>query len=88
MSDALPRWLGPEQVAAYVSCRVDHVPRLVRRGLLPPPSLHLGPRSPRFDRLRIDAMFGQAAASATDTAKEMARATLRARLENRSAHAR
>ena len=82
------RWLGPEQTATYVSCRVDHLPRLVRSGKLPPPSLHLGPRSPRYDRLRSDAMFGTAAASEVDARKEAARARLRARLQGRQAQAR
>lgn len=57
-----PRWLDPEAAAAYISVRVDELPRLRRAGKLPAPSYHLGPRKPRYDRLQLDAMFGDAAA--------------------------
>lgn len=52
------RWLDRDAVARHVSVRVDHIPRLVRAGKLPAPSLHLGARSPRWDRDSIDALFG------------------------------
>lgn len=51
------RWLSPEQTAAYVSRRVDELPRLVRSGKLPSPSHHFGPRSPRWDRVELDSLF-------------------------------
>jgi hypothetical protein len=57
MVDVIPRWLNREQVAAYVGRRVDELPRLVRAGKLPAASLHFGPRSPRWDRLALDALF-------------------------------
>jgi hypothetical protein len=58
-----PRWLDAEAAAAYISVRVDELPRLRRAGKLPSPSWHLGPRKPRYDRLQLDAMFGGGTAS-------------------------
>lgn len=58
-----PRWLDREATAQYIGVRVDHLPRLRRRGLLPEPSCHLGPRSPRWDRDALDAAFGAPVAS-------------------------
>jgi hypothetical protein len=58
-----PRWLDAEAAAAYISVRVDELPRLRRAGKLPAPSCHLGPRKPRYDRLQLDAMFGGGTAS-------------------------
>ena len=57
MNDA-PRWMDRDAAADYISVRVDELPRLVRRGLIPAPSYHLGPRCPRWDRLALDARFG------------------------------
>jgi hypothetical protein len=57
MSELIPRWLNPEQTASYVGRRVDELPRLVRAGKLPAPSLHFGPRSPRWDRVQLDSLF-------------------------------
>jgi hypothetical protein len=86
MADA--RWLSAEQAAAYVSRRVDELPRLVRRGLLPEPSYHFGPRSPRWDREALDALFAPAAASPGDEKlKREARDALRKRLQGRKANA-
>ena len=53
-----PRWLDREATADYIGVRVDQLPRLRKKGLLPEPSLHLGPRTPRWDRLELDAKFG------------------------------
>lgn len=61
MSEA--RWLDRDALAEYVSIRVDEIPRFTRRGKLPAPSYHLGPRSPRWDRQKVDAAFGGAVAS-------------------------
>lgn len=58
-----PRWLDREACAAYISVRVDELPRLLRRGLLPSPSYHLGPRCPRWDRDALDARFTGGVAS-------------------------
>ncbi len=51
------RWMAPEAAATYIGRRVDELPRLVKRGLLPKPSYHFGPRSPRWDRTTLDALF-------------------------------
>lgn len=57
------RWLDREALAHHIAVRVDELPRLLRRGALPSPSLHLGPRSPRWWSAEVDAMFGLAVAS-------------------------
>ena len=57
------RWLDPEATARYISVRVDALPRLVRQGRIPQPDYTLGPRSPRWDRLALDAQFEGGAAS-------------------------
>lgn len=57
------RWLDPEAAAAYISVRVDQLRRLEKAGKLPEPSMHLGPRKPRYDRLKLDAMFDGGTAS-------------------------
>lgn len=49
-----PRWLDATAAAAYLSVRADALPRLQRAGRIPAPSYHLGPRSPRWDRLALD----------------------------------
>lgn len=58
-----PRWLDRDETARYLSVRVDELPRLTRRGKLPTPSLHLGPRTPRWDRQALDAVFAGGVAS-------------------------
>ncbi len=61
------RWLDRAGVAAYLSVRVDALPRLARRGKLPAPSYHLGARSPRWDRLALDsALSGTPSCPAID----------------------
>ena len=67
MPDDSPRWLDPDAAARYLSVRVDFLGRLVRQKRIPAPSYRLGARSPRWDRLALDAMFDGGAAS-TDTA--------------------
>ncbi len=52
-----PRWLTPDQAATYIGRFRDELPRLVRAGKLPAPSYHFGPRSPRYDRHALDAIF-------------------------------
>ncbi|HEX3587818.1 MAG TPA: hypothetical protein VH024_17595 [Candidatus Angelobacter sp.] len=59
-----PRWLNVEAAAAYISVRVDAIPRLVRQGRIPKPDYTLGQRSPRWDRLALDAAFDGGPASA------------------------
>ena len=51
------RWLDREALARHISVRVDEVAKLLRAGKLPAPSYHLGPKSPRWDRLAVDALF-------------------------------
>ena len=52
-----PRWLNAEATAAYLSVRPDALSRLVRQGRIPAPDYRLGERSPRWDRLALDAAF-------------------------------
>lgn len=58
-----PRYLDPEQTASYISVRVDALARLVRQRRIPEPDYTLGPRSPRWDRLALDATFDGGTAS-------------------------
>lgn len=60
---AEPRWLDREALALHISVRVDELPRLLKAGKLPVPSYHLGPKSPRWDRLALDARFEGGVAS-------------------------
>jgi hypothetical protein len=55
MTDA--RWMDAEATAKYISVRIDALPRLVRQGRIPRPTYDIGPRSPRWDRLALDATF-------------------------------
>lgn len=57
------RWLDPEAAARYLSVRPDALPRLVKDGRIPAPSHALGARSPRWDRLALDAAFDGGTAS-------------------------
>lgn len=50
-------WLDRRALADYITARVDELPRLQKRLLLPTPSYHLGPKSPRWRRSEVDAMF-------------------------------
>lgn len=69
---SLPRWADRDTLARYISVRVDRLPKMVRDGLLPAPSLHLGPRSPRWDLRQVDAAFAPQAASAREPTLEEA----------------
>ena len=60
---AEPRWLNAEAAASYLSVRVDALPRLVKQGRIPEPNRTLGERSPRWDRLALDAAFEGGTAS-------------------------
>jgi len=62
-----PRWLNPDNAAAYIGVRVERLRPLVKAGKLPPPSYHLGPNQPRFDRLALDRVFSRE--EAADTAE-------------------
>ena len=52
-----PRWLTRAQVATYLNLTTDRLRRLIKTKRLPPPSYHLGERSPRFDRFSIDSLL-------------------------------
>jgi hypothetical protein len=58
-----PRWLDRDALARHISVRVDAIARLQRAGRLPPPSYHLGPRQPRWDREQVDATLTGGVAS-------------------------
>jgi hypothetical protein len=51
------RWLDRKACAAYICVKVSALRRLTKQGLLPPPSLLLGPRTPRWDREAVDRLF-------------------------------
>jgi len=74
MAEEAPRWLDREAIATYISVRVDYVARLVKAGKLPEPSYHLGPKSPRWDRLVVDACFEGEMRSASRSADEAVQA--------------
>lgn len=57
MQETLERWLNREAVAKRLCTQPHRLPRLVAEGRLPQPSMHLGPRSPRWDIHAIDAMM-------------------------------
>lgn len=82
MADA-GRWLDREALARHVSVRVDYVPRLVRQGKLPAPSLHLGPKQPRWDREAVDAAFGGGLASRAGGIEASAQAAINEILQGR-----
>lgn len=50
-------WLDRRTMADYISRRVDELPRLLKRRLIPQPYFPFGPRSPRWRRSEVDAMF-------------------------------
>jgi predicted DNA-binding transcriptional regulator AlpA len=58
------RWLDIEGAAAYLRLRPDIFLRRVKDGDLPSPSQALGPRTPRWDRERLDAVMAGKAPSA------------------------
>lgn len=53
-----PRWLDRDAAAKYLSVEKAELPKLVKAGKLPEPSLHFGPKSPRWDRLELDRVMG------------------------------
>jgi hypothetical protein len=57
LSGLEPRWLDPDTAAAYIRVRVERLRPMVKAGKLPPPSYHLGPNQPRYDRLALDRVF-------------------------------
>lgn len=69
MDELQPRWLNRRAAANYLSVQPNALKRLVREGRIPEPTYHLGPRSPRWDRVAIDEAFGL-----TTKAQQQARA--------------
>src|SRR4051812_48517698 len=73
MSDTETRWLDPEAAARYLSVRSAALPRLVRERRIPAPNYILGDRTPRWDRLALDAAFdGGGSSTDADTATKAA----------------
>jgi predicted DNA-binding transcriptional regulator AlpA len=70
------RWLNLDELAAYVGVKEHQIRRMVRAGKLPEPSLHLGPRSPRWDREQIDALFTGGKAKSSSHVREAVNAIL------------
>jgi hypothetical protein len=63
-----PRWLDADDASDYLSLRIDAFSRLIRAGRIPAPSHHLGERTARWDREKLDlAMVGETASSADTT---------------------
>jgi hypothetical protein len=58
-----PRWLDLIAASAYLSLRPDIFMRKVKTGIIPAPSLHLGDRTPRWDRGALDVLMGGGAGS-------------------------
>ena len=87
MPDA--RWLDPESAAKYLSVRVDALPRLVRQGRIHEPHRDLGERSPRWDRLALDAVFdgGTASTNSRTAVEALAREIEEKGRSHRPAHA-
>lgn len=50
-------WLDPAAAAAHLCVPPRRLQALVRKGKLPRPSYHLGPKSPRWDRDKIDSLL-------------------------------
>lgn len=82
------RWLDRAATAAYTGRDKADLPRLVRAGKLPAPSYHFGPRSPRWDKLALEALFTgqQVRPSIHDMVQEHAREIAQRTPKNRSAH--
>jgi hypothetical protein len=87
MADA--RWLNSEATARYICVRIDALQRLVRAGRLPAPDYSLGPRSPRWDRLALDATFdgGRASTDPRLASKAVVQKILAEGRKGRSPHA-
>jgi len=88
MTDIAPRWLKPDQAAAYIGRHRDELPRLVRAGKIPRPSYHFGPRSPRYDRLALDALFSGVETDSIQEATDAAVRAIYSKAENRQKAAR
>ena len=65
------RWLNRDEAAAYVGKKKGQLARLLKAGKMPIPSYHFGPKSPRWDRLALDAMFSTGAVQGQSLHDEM-----------------
>ncbi len=75
-----PRWLDRDAAARYLCVRPAALARLVREGRIAPPVFPLGPRSPRWDRARLDAsMAGAGPGAGADPVAQAVREILAAR---------
>lgn len=83
------RWLDLDAAAAYLSIRADLFLHRVKSGALPPPSRHLGQRTPRWDREGLDAAMGGRAGkiSLREAVHEFANQIAAEGRPNRSSHA-
>jgi hypothetical protein len=80
------RWLSPKMLARYIARDVKGLSALVRAGKLPTPSYHLGRKSPRFDRLAVDAILcGDKEKTDAEEITSRAIQRMRAEHEDRSA---
>jgi len=84
-----PAWLDRRALAAHISVDVHQIRAMLRRGLLPAPSMHLGPRSPRWSVAAVDAALagGNAAPAGIDAAVEAAAHAIAQGRQGRSPHA-
>lgn len=61
---APPRWLSQQAVAVYLGVSVRQLQILAKQGRVPVSYL-LGPRSPRYDRMAIDAAMMESTENGT-----------------------
>lgn len=67
-----PAWLDRKALAERYSLHSERaVRRLERLGKLPKPSLHLGPRSPRWRLEEVEALFSGRPLKAARSAREI-----------------
>lgn len=85
-----PRWLDADATAEYISVRAEALRRLVKQGRIPAPNYDLGPRSPRWDRLALDAHFegGLASTNLEEAAKACVQKILETGRARRPIHSR
>jgi hypothetical protein len=86
---ARDRWLSPRALGSYLGRDPKTLSSLVRAGKLPKPTYQLGPKSPRYDRLAVDAMLiGQREHTDAEDIANRAIQRMRAEYESRPPRAR
>ena len=86
---ARDRWLSPKALGHYLGRDPKTLTGLARAGKLPKPTYQLGPKSPRYDRVAVDAMLtGQREDADAEDIANRAIQRMRAEYENRPARAR